>query len=235
MDHFTKGRSASVKGLYDDAIFYYTEGVKQGCLRCMLALSGRLMDNASRHYNPAQSVALVKQAAEKDHPEALNVLGDWYRAGFHDIPQDLTIAIGYYKKAAAFQYPEAMMNLGQLKIMKRESAEESKKGLQLIKDAAYMGYPPAFYIYAVTLRGMAISAKASRVPPPTEDCNFIESLTWLLFAAEAGIQPAEKIVKSFSHRTYAFFNKGVINKAKKRMFHLTATIKPYDAHPGEPL
>ncbi len=229
-EYFRLGRAASLLGDFDEAVVQYRKGTSEGDLKCIMALSGRLMDKRGNDYNPAESIRLVKIAVEKNHAEALCVMGDWYSKGFGYIEKDMVKAMDYYSRASEQDYPEALRNLALIYLQGSEDFRNVKVGLDLLRKASYMGYPPAFYTFALAIWDEFHNAKSKKQEPPTVYCNKVESIAWMIFAREAGDERAEKKLKKLNSGISQIFFRRIWKQANRRTDELMNIVVPYE-HP----
>lgn len=93
--------------------------------------------------NPETGAVWLAKAADQDHPEALQLLGDCHRQG-KGVPGDETLAYHYYTKAAELGNAKAMYQLGrQFYEGLAGQKHDVEQGLQWYRQAADQGFWPA--------------------------------------------------------------------------------------------
>lgn len=219
--HFKNGRLSSMWGDVDSAVTRYREGAESGDPRCMMALAGQLSNEGSKHHNPDEAEQLVKRAAEAEYPEAFEVLGDWYKNGFGSVQKDTSKAIRFLQMASDRGLPEAKRILALIYLDNDDIHLDIKAGVQLLRESAMLGLPPAFYTYALVLWD-GIDGKADRV----------EAGAWMTLAAEfdindsrdrlemVGLGKSKRLVPKIAWR----------KKVARRVEEIKRTVTPYVAH-----
>lgn len=222
---FSKGRMASLAGDFDLAESYYRKGVEIDDMRCIMALSGRLVDDRGSNYNLEESNNLIEYAASKNYAEAQNELGLKYQKGLDGYNQDINKAIEFYELAANQNYPEALRNLGILHFQGPTEILNEQKGLILLQKAAHMGHPPAFYTYALVLMETFFKYRDLSQKCPYDFCDEVEAIAWMKFAQMTGDKRANKNL--FAYKVAALFRWSLRKKVKIRLNELLHSVEPY--------
>lgn len=97
----------------EKGIHYLDEAISNGSLDAMVEKAEILIDGSITEKNEQEGGELLKKAAEKQLPYALNRLGYLYETGIviTDTP-DLATALSHYEQAAALNFPTAINNAG---------------------------------------------------------------------------------------------------------------------------
>jgi len=74
--------------------------------------SYQLAQKYEQEQNKKEAIKHYTEAAQQGHPEALYMLGNFYKDGFGGLKQSFEKAVEYYKLAADQGYPKAQNNLG---------------------------------------------------------------------------------------------------------------------------
>ena len=111
------------------------------------------------HHDPAAAERLLLgEVAQHNSPKTLRQLADFYRTAPERF-RDLTRATWYYRRAAMWGDPAALMALGEIKTS--GSASDASVGVAYLKRAASAGLPgPAFRKLAEYYRGIGDYDKA---------------------------------------------------------------------------
>jgi len=105
--------------------------------------------------NPQRAFELLTTAADlKNHPRAMNLLGDLYKKGIPDVVEvDYRKAFDLFTKASDRGLLDAQGNLGVLYINGQGVEKDPAKAAALFKDGADQKNPLCMYFYAMCLEG----------------------------------------------------------------------------------
>lgn len=115
----------------------------------------------------------VWQASERNHAEALAVMGDYYFWGSARYEQDLEYARELYQQAAVHSHPRALAQLGRMHERGLGGRVDFHAAFQCSLQSAEAGFPQAqFHLYTLHLQGHAFAGDSSA------------AVNWLIEAAE---------------------------------------------------
>lgn len=114
LDAFSYGRHGDEEKEergYEKAYALSLEGAKDGDAACMYMLARVLETGLGCEKDPVESDKWLLAAADAEHSEAINEIGNKFLKGEERFPQSDELACSWYKRAAALGNPDAKQSL----------------------------------------------------------------------------------------------------------------------------
>ncbi|RQO64514.1 hypothetical protein DBR43_32530 [Pedobacter sp. KBW06] len=123
-------------------IYYLDEAIRNGSLDAMIEKAEILIEGALAEKNEQEAAELLKKAAEKKLPYALNRLGYLYETGIvvTDTP-DLAAALAHYEQAAALNFPTAINNAARFYRYGISTEPDQKKAQEYFEKGVALNSP----------------------------------------------------------------------------------------------
>jgi TPR repeat protein len=166
----------------------YLHAIAVGSDEAMFALAGLYLDGAYGDENVESGVALLKQAAELNNPNALMWLGHLHTEGTQ-VPKDEALALTFFKRAAETGDTRARLQYARYLLAQDSTHEfDPQARIWLVEDAK-AGEPEAMLLlgnlYAKGIGvsqsyGQALSWFKSAVKSSPDDVNVVNEVAWTL-------------------------------------------------------
>jgi len=176
----------------------YLHAIAVGSDEAMFALSGLYLDGAYGEDNVESGMALLKQAADLDNPNALMWLGHLYTEGTH-VPKDPAVAQEYFKRAAATGDTRARLQYVRYLLTLDNTHEFDPQARAWLVEEAKAGEPEAMLLLGnLYAKGVGVSQSyrqaltwfKSAVSTSPDDVNIVNEVAWTL--AVTHLEPLRK-------------------------------------------
>ena len=176
----------------------YLHAIAVGSDEAMFALSGLYLDGAYGEDNVESGMALLKQAADLDNPNALMWLGHLYTEGTH-VPKDPAVAQEYFKRAAATGDTRARLQYVRYLLTLDNTHEFDPQARAWLVEEAKAGEPEAMLLLGnLYAKGVGVSQSyrqaltwfKSAVTTSPDDVNIVNEVAWTL--AVTHLEPLRK-------------------------------------------
>ncbi len=189
-------------GARKDAMEYvleqYLHAIAAGSDEAMFALSGLYLDGAYGDDNIQSGMALLKQAADLNNPNALMWLGHLYAEGIH-VEKDEDTAQTYFKRAAETGDKRARLQYVRFLLSQDDSQQFDPQARTWLVAEAKAGEPEAMLLLGnLYAKGVGVSQSyrhaltwfKSAVSTSPDDVNIVNEVAWTL--AVTHLEPLRK-------------------------------------------
>jgi len=176
----------------------YLHAIAVGSDEAMFALSGLYLDGAFGQDNVESGMALLKQAADLNNPNALMWLGHLYAEGLH-VPKDETLAQQYFKRAAETGDTRARLQYVRYLLTLDNTHDFDPQARAWLVEEAKAGEPEAMLLLGnLYAKGVGVSQSykqalnwfKSAVTTSPDDVNIVNEVAWTL--AVTHLEPLRK-------------------------------------------
>ena len=186
---------------YAASIMWFKKGVVAGDMNAHWFLGKMMLEGIGFNAPLEKEAATYLQvAAEKNSPQALNLLALMYEYG-RGVHQHFGIALDYYKQAVELNHVESMYNLGLMHMEGRGTPRDYKAAASMFQAAAQAEHAPATYMMGIMrMQGYG----RDEIQP-----NYEQALNWFQRAAVLGDERITKVAMDAAKEVDAFLNEGV--------------------------
>jgi TPR repeat protein len=166
----------------------YLHAIAAGSDEAMFALAGLYLDGTYGDDNIDSGMALLKQAAELNNPNALMWLGHLYTEGSH-VPKDPAMAQTYFKRAAATGDTRARLQYVRYLLTLDNAQEFDPQARTWLVEEAKAGEPEAMLLLGTLYaKGVGVPQNyrdalkwfKSAVTASPDDVNIVNEVAWTL-------------------------------------------------------